>query len=220
MYGGAPGVTPLKRTNRIQSYSVGLPLGFKGALWVTIPFIQKIPGIQTSWCFFWGRIWYVSFFSPNEDLQCKNTQTCKVQVVTFNQQNSCNPSFRFGMRSAALSRSKAELHLIGTAMAPASPSSYSICNLDILKVMPQTCAAIGSIAVGQVYDASEGRSILIMYEWDATAREIYNFCCAFSRLMIRWCDLTCGLLMRIVWPLPRTLHWRRFAVGRKLLIVQ
>lgn len=96
----------------------------------------------------------------------------------------------------------------------------AICNLDILKVIPQTCAAIGSIAVGQVYDASEGRSILIMYEWDATAREIYNFCCAFSRLMIRWCDLTCGLLMRIVWPLPRTLHWRRFAVGRKLLIVQ
>ena len=67
---------------------------------------------------------YFLIFSPNEDLQCKNKQTCKVQVVTFNQQNSCNPSFRFGMRSAALSRSKAELHLIGTAMAPASPSSY------------------------------------------------------------------------------------------------
>lgn len=37
---------------------------------------------------------------------------------------------------------------------------------------------------GQVYDAPEGRSILILYEWDATEHEIYNFCCAFSRSMM------------------------------------
>ena len=69
-----------------------------------------------------------------------------------------------------------------------------LCVRSLLFACDKFCLLIVGLShFGQVYDAPEGRSILIMYEWDATEHEIYNFCCAFSRSMMWpvdcWCEL-------------------------------
>ena len=73
-----------------------------------------------------------------------------------------------------------QTHLVRSTVALCD-SVFARCSL-LASVLFAYCGPVALF--GQVYDAPEGRSILIMYEWDATELEIYNFCCAFSRSMM------------------------------------